>query len=163
VGQQDLSAGRAKPGTIALVIATAALVVDQITKVLAVEGLGSSGSVHLIGDFLQIRVTRNPGAAFSSLQGSGVLIALVAITVAVFVTVLAGAASHRLETVALGLVLGGALGNLTDRIFRGAGVLDGAVVDFIDFSFFPSFNAADSAITIGVGLLVIASFWLRDS
>lgn len=144
----------------ALAVAGVTVAVDQLTKALVVEGIGT-GSAHLIGDFLQLRVTRNPGAAFSSLQGWGVLIAIVAVSVAIFIFVLAGSAERRIEVTALGLVLGGALGNLVDRIFRGPGVLDGAVVDFVDFSFFPSFNAADSAITIGVGLLVVASLWPR--
>ena len=62
------------------------------------------------------------------------------------------------ETVALGLVLGGAIGNLADRAFRGDGFLDGGVVDFVDFSFFPAFNAAYSAITIGAVLALWFAF-----
>ena len=59
------------------------------------------------------------------------------------------------DAVALGLVLGGAIGNLLDRIFRGDGLLDGRVVDFLDFSFFPAFNVADSAITVGAALALL--------
>lgn len=59
---------------------------------------------------------------------------------------------------ALGLVLGGAVGNLIDRLFRGDGFLDGGVVDFIDFSFFATFNVADACVTIGVILLLFATF-----
>jgi signal peptidase II len=62
------------------------------------------------------------------------------------------------ETVALGLVMGGALGNLIDRVFRGSGLLDGAVIDWVDFSFFPAFNVADSAISIGAALAVLFAF-----
>jgi signal peptidase II len=61
----------------------------------------------------------------------------------------------------LGLVLGGAIGNLIDRIFRGPGLLDGEVVDFIDFDFFPTFNVADSAITIGAVLAVLLAIRQR--
>ena len=62
------------------------------------------------------------------------------------------------EAVAIGLVLGGAVGNLLDRVFRGDGWLDGKVIDFIDFNFFPTFNVADSAITIGAILAVLLAF-----
>jgi len=72
-----------------------------------------------------------------------------------------GDASRRLEALALGLVLGGAVGNLADRVFRGSGLLDGAVVDFIDFKSFPTFNVADMAINVGVFLLLVAAFWKR--
>ena len=75
---------------------------------------------------------------------------------------LLGESSRRVEAVALGMVLGGAIGNLVDRVFRGDGLLDGAVVDFIDFSFFPTFNVADAAINIGVALLLIATFVKRS-
>ncbi len=75
-----------------------------------------------------------------------------------FIFALAGKVERRREVAALALVLGGALGNLIDRIFRGDGLLDGGVVDFIDLSFFPAFNVADSAITIGAGLALLYAF-----
>lgn len=87
---------------------------------------------------------------------------MIAIGVAVMIFYMLGDASRRIEALALGLVLGGALGNLIDRIFRGSGLLDGAVVDFIDFSFFATFNVADMAINIGVLVLLIAVFWKRS-
>ncbi len=73
-----------------------------------------------------------------------------------------GDASRRIEAVALGLVLGGAVGNFIDRAVRGDGLLDGAVVDFIDFSFFATFNVADIAVNAGVVLLLVAAFWRRS-
>jgi len=129
--------------------------VDQLTKVWAVAAL-SDGPIVLIDGFLQLRLTRNPGAAFSSFTGGGAFLAVIAAIVAVAIGFLLPLIEERLERVALALVMGGALGNFTDRIFRGDGFLDGAVVDFIDFSFFPTFNAADSAISIGVVLMLLS-------
>lgn len=70
---------------------------------------------------------------------------------------------RRSEALALGAVMGGALGNFVDRVFRGEGFLDGAVIDFIDFSFWPTFNVADSGITLGVIALLILSFFTGAS
>jgi signal peptidase II len=140
-------------------VAAAIVLVDQATKVLMVEWL-DGGSRDLIGEFLQFRVTRNPGSAFSLFTGGGQIIAVIAIVIAIGVVVALPRMPRRIERIALAMVMGGALGNLTDRVFRGDGVLDGAVIDFIDFSFFPSFNVADSCITIGVALLMISGFFL---
>ena len=111
----------------------------------------------MIGDLLQLRLTRNSGAAFSSLQGLGPLIGVAAVGVIGLVFIMIHHVPRRFEVVGLGLVLGGAAGNLLDRIFRGDGFLDGAVVDWIDPSFFPTFNVADSAITIGVAVLLVGA------
>lgn len=115
-------------------------------------------SFSLIGDFLALRLTRNPGAAFSSFQGGGPLLAVVAVVMAVVIVLALRSVERRAEAIALGAVMGGALGNLVDRLFRGDGLLDGHVVDFIDFSFWPTFNVADSAITLGVVALLVLSF-----
>jgi signal peptidase II len=103
----------------------------------------------------------NSGAAFSLLEGFGSIIALIAIAAAVFIFLLAVQVDSKGEIIALGLVLGGALGNLTDRVFRGDGFLDGGVIDFVDFSFFPAFNVADSAITVGAALALWFAFIRR--
>lgn len=87
---------------------------------------------------------------------------MIVIGVVVMIFYVLGDASRRIEAVALGLVLGGAVGNLIDRVLRGAGLLDGAVVDFIDFSFFATFNVADIAVNVGVLLLFVAAFWKRS-
>lgn len=145
---------RARP--LATSIAAGTVVVDQVTKVWAVAAV-EDDPIRLIGDVLRLRVTRNSGAAFSSLQGLGPLIGIVVVGVVALIFVLLHRAPRTIEIVGLGLVLGGALGNLMDRIFRGGGFLDGAVVDWIDPSFFPAFNAADSAITIGAVLLLLSS------
>lgn len=134
--------------------------VDQLTKWWAVNEL-ADGPIVLIDDFLQLRLLFNTGASFSILTNAGPILAIVAFGVIGLIVYVLGEASHRVEAVALGLVLGGAIGNLIDRLFRGDGFLDGAVVDFIDFSFFATFNVADAAINVGVALLLIAVFLLR--
>lgn len=145
---------------VALVAGAAVVVADQLTKWWVVATLPGSPIV-LIEDFLQLRYLTNKGAAFSMLEGAGSIIALVAIAAIVFIVVVAGGLDIRREAVALGLVLGGAAGNLLDRVFRGEGLLDGGVVDFIDFSFFPAFNVADSAITVGAALALLFAFLHR--
>ena len=141
-----------------LAVATAAIVIliDQATKIWAVAAL-DDGPIQVFGDVLRLRLTRNTGAAFSSLQGLGPLIGIAAVGVIGLVFVMVHHVPRRFEVAGLGMVLGGAFGNLLDRIFRGTGFLDGAVVDWIDPSFFPTFNGADSAITIGVAVLLIGA------
>lgn len=137
-------------------LAVLVIAADQVTKWLAVTGL-DDGPVILIEGFLRLSLSRNPGAAFSILQGSGVALGVVALGTSAFVGYLITTVDRPLELAALGLVLGGALGNFIDRLTRGDGTLDGSVIDFIDFDFFPSFNVADSAITIGVALVIIGA------
>lgn len=143
-----------KPLHLSAAAAAGVLTLDQLTKWWASEAL-QGAPVVLIDGFLELRYLENTGAAFSLLEGAGPLIALAALAIIGFVMVLMRRIEARPEAVALGLVMGGALGNLTDRVFGGPGLLDGGVVDFVDFSFFPAFNLADSAITIGAGLLIV--------
>ncbi len=135
-------------------IAVAASVVafDQATKALVVAALDQGDPLELIPGFFQIAHIRNPGAAFGLLRGAGSYLALGAVAAAVVITLVIRRVERRYDAVALGLVLGGAVGNLIDRVVRGDGLLDGRVVDFLDFSFFPAFNVADSAITVGAAL-----------
>lgn len=148
------------PRRLALGVAAIIIAFDQATKAWVVAAL-SDGPVVLIDGFLQFRLVRNPGAAFSLLRGAGSLIALAAIAAAILIVLMVRRMETRFEAAALGLVLGGAIGNLIDRIFRGPGLLDGKVVDFIDFDFFPTFNVADSAITIGAALAVLLAIRQR--
>lgn len=140
---------------VALTVAAGVLAVDQLVKWWVVATLPGEPIV-LIDGFLNLRYVTNFGAAFSMLEGFGSIIALIAIAAAVLIFLVAVRVDSTGEALALGLVLGGALGNLADRAFRGDGFLDGGVVDFVDFSFFPAFNVADSAITIGAAL----ALWL---
>ncbi len=144
----------------ALTVAAAVIAVDQLVKWWAVATLPGK-PVVLVEGFLKFRFVSNSGAAFSLLDGFGSVIGLIAIAAAVFIFLVAVKVDSTGETVALGLVLGGAVGNLVDRAFRGDGFLDGGVVDFVDFSFFPAFNVADSAITVGAILALWFAFRSR--
>jgi signal peptidase II len=149
VGAPHLTARRT-----AVLLALGVVVLDQITKSWVVT---LDEPIHLIGDFLQLRVSRNSGAAFSSFTGGGRFIAVIAVVVIGLLAVFIGRSQRTVEIVTMGAILGGAAGNLLDRIFRGSGVFDGKVVDWIDFSFFPSFNVADSALTIGIVVLMLVA------
>ena len=140
-------------------VAVATVVLDQLTKIWAVADL-SDGPISVIGDFLQFKLTRNPGAAFSSFQDGGPVLGLVAVVMTIVILFALSSTERRSEAILLGAVMGGALGNFVDRVFRGEGFLDGAVIDFIAFSFWPTFNVADSAITVGVVALLVMSFFL---
>ncbi|MCP3997870.1 MAG: signal peptidase II [bacterium] len=144
---------------LALAVAAVVLLIDQLSKNWARDTYGDSAPGEIIGTWLRFTYRKNPGAAFSSFTGSGQLIGLVAIGVALFLVYLIGNASRRAELLALGLILGGALGNLCDRVFRGEGFLDGAVVDWIDWWFIPTFNIADASLNIGVAVLLFAALF----
>lgn len=132
------------------------VVVDQLAKWWAVNALADR-PIDLIDHTVGLRLLFNTGASFSIMPSAGPLLAIVALGIVAMIVYALGDASKRLEAIALGLVLGGAVGNLADRVFRGEGLLDGAVVDFIDVSLF-TFNVADAAINVGVALLLLAVF-----
>ncbi len=134
-------------------IVVAVVALDQATKAWATSGL-RDGPVSIIGSTVEFQLARNTGSAFSLFQTVTPLLAVVAVVlVAVLVRAL-DRTGDRVVLVALALVLGGALGNVADRLFRSPGFLHGAVVDFIKVGGWPTFNVADSAITIGAVLLV---------
>lgn len=136
-------------------IVAAVVLLDQITKTLAVDHL-ADGPAEIIGTDVQLRLSHNPGGAFSLFQGFTPLLAILAAVIAVVLVRAVRHADDTLSIVALALVLGGALGNLVDRVFRSPGFLEGEVVDFISVGSFPTFNVADSAITIGAILLIVS-------
>jgi signal peptidase II len=129
---------------------------DQATKSWAVTAL-ADGPHHLIGDTVEFELTRNGGSAFSRFQGMTPILAVGAIIVTIVLVRVLRATTDRVLVLALTLVLGGALGNLADRIFRAPGFLRGHVVDFVAVGWWPVFNIADSCITIGGVLLVLRS------
>lgn len=135
----------------------AAWALDLVTKVWAAASL-TERTIALFGGRLLLRESRNTGAAFSIGTGRTVLITLIGIVVVTVILVHVRTATSRVTAVAWGLLTGGAVGNLTDRLLRDPGPLRGGVVDWIDLGWFPSFNAADSAITVGVALLLFLSF-----
>jgi signal peptidase II len=137
------------------------VLVDQLTKAWVVATL-ADGPKSIIGDTVELRLSRNPGGAFSLLTGFTPLLAVLAVIVAIVLVRVAQRMTDTVMVVALSLVLGGAVGNLLDRLFRAPGFLRGEVVDFIRVGAFPSFNVADSAITIGAILLVIWGWRDRD-
>ena len=137
------------------------VVLDQVTKGLVVEHLADE-PLSIIGDSVEFRLSRNPGGAFSILTGFTPLLAVLAAIVAIILVRVAQRAKDPVMVVALSLVLGGALGNLADRVFRAPGFVRGEVVDFVRVGAFPSFNVADSAITIGAVLLLVWGWRDRD-
>lgn len=137
----------------ATVLAVVVLVIglDQATKTWAENAL-KKGPIDLIGP-VKLELTFNSGFSFSIGQGHPLIITIAAVVIAVAVGVYALVTPSRLKRIAASLVVGGALGNLADRVFRHN---HGAVIDFIRFPHWPIFNLADSAITVGVVLLLIA-------
>ncbi len=156
----DARPRRVAPRWLAPVIVAAVVVADQLTKVWVVAAL-SDGPQSIVGDDVELRLVRNSGGAFSLFTGATFLLATVAVILSVVLVRTVRRTRDLLTVVSLSLILGGALGNLCDRVFRAPGVLRGHVVDFVRVGSFPSFNVADSAITIGAILLVVASF--RDT
>ena len=147
------------PRRIRLFATVAAVVyaIDVASKMVVVRDLSGHEPISMLGGLLTLRLTRNPGAAFSTATGYTVLLTLVAIGVVICVTRLAARLGSTGWAVALGLLLGGALGNLTDRIFRSPGPLRGHVVDFLELPHWPIFNLADSAIVLGAALITLQS------
>ncbi|MFI5618455.1 signal peptidase II [Streptomyces sp. NPDC051567] len=141
-----------------LVVATFAYLLDLGTKMLVVAFLEHRPPIDVIGDLLRFEAVRNPGAAFGFGEAFTIIFTCIAATVIVVIIRLARKLYSLPWAIALGLLLGGALGNLTDRIFRSPGVFRGAVVDFIAPAHFAVFNLADSAIVCGGILIVLLSF-----
>jgi signal peptidase II len=140
-------------------VAAGVVALDIVTKQWAMAGL-HDGPVVLFGN-VRLALTRNKAAAFG-LGGAFVPFLAVGALVLVLVMVGTGTATEKaLVALALGLILGGAFGNVIDRIFRSPGFLRGSVVDFVDLGFWPVFNLADSAITCGCVLLLWAS-WVKE-
>lgn len=138
------------------VVAATVVLADQVTKSLAVSHL-SNHSVHIAGP-LAFRLAYNSGAAFSIGTGLTGLVVVVAIVLVGVLVWFARRVPTALGAVGVGLVLGGAVGNLADRLFRGH---HGAVVDFIYTRYWPTFNVADAAITCGC--VIVALTLLRSS
>lgn len=144
----------------AAAIAGAVVTADQLTKRYA--ALQFDGSpVDVIPGFFGFTFTENPGAAFSLFQNGGAVMGVAAIVVTGIVLWTLRIDRPSLEVIALGLVIGGALGNLTNRIFRGDGFLDGSVIDWVNLWFIPTFNIADASVTVAVVLLLIQAWRTR--
>ena len=138
-------------------IAWTVWLVDFATKVWALNNLSASNPTKIIGDFLQLTLIRNSGAAFSLAQGATIIFTFFAIFVVGAIAYFAPRITSRGWSVVLGLALGGVLGNLSDRIFRSPGYFTGHVIDWIELTHWPVFNVADTAIVVAAGIAVILS------
>jgi signal peptidase II len=137
-------------------VAALILAADIVSKALVVAHLTPGEPVHLLGNVLMLWLTRNPGAAFSVGTGETIVFTVIAFGVVVYIARTARKLYSLGWAVALGLLLGGAMGNLGDRIFRAPGLFRGDVVDWIAVTrYYPIFNLADSAIVCGGILTVI--------
>jgi signal peptidase II len=139
-------------------VALAAYAVDLGTKVLAVEHLTGGPDRQLVGQLLVLHLTRNPGAAFSTGTEYTVLLSCVAILALGVVLHLGRRVGSPLWAVALGLLLAGVAGNLTDRLFRAPGPLRGHVIDFLMLPNWPVFNVADMCINVAAVLILVQAF-----
>ena len=145
--RQASSTGPARLAVAAGVVAVVVLA-DQLTKWWAVDRL-ASGPVHVVWR-LDLALSLNTGSAFSLFAGATPVLVVIAVALVAVLVVLVWRAPSLGRAAVLGLILGGALGNLADRFFRGD---HGAVVDFVEFHFWPTFNVADACITVGCILL----------
>lgn len=149
------------------IVAVVAYVVDLVTKIIVTGTLEGAAPIRLLGGAVYLQLLRNPNAAFGMDLGGTWILAVVAMVVVAAIVWFARKLRSAGWAVGLGLILAGALGNLTDRLFRAPAPLHGHVVDFVSVfapngEFFPVFNAADSAITIGGCLIVLLAVLGRD-
>jgi lipoprotein signal peptidase len=140
---------------ILFVIAAAVLALDIASKAIVVATLSDRAPVRVLGGLLTLRESRNSGAAFSIGTSMTVVFTLIAVGVIVFIVRTSRRIYSLSWAIALGLLLGGAMGNLADRIFRAPGPFRGWVVDWIELPHWPVFNLADSAIVCGGVLMVL--------
>ena len=147
------AASRPRRVGVLLGVAVFVIAADVISKAIVVSRLANRPPVHVLGDFLELVLTRNSGAAFNI--GTSMTIVFTAIAAGVVIYILRAARNlHSIWwAIALGLLLGGATGNLLDRIFRAPGPFVGHVVDWIQLPHWPVFNLADSSVVCG-GILV---------
>lgn len=140
------------------VVAAVLYAVDQISKWQAEKHLEGRADVPVVGDLLQLRLVYNPGAAFSLGTEYTVVLSCVAMIAAVAVLWFSRRLGSTVWAVALGFLMAGVCGNLTDRLFRDPGPLRGHVVDFLMLPNFPIFNVADICINVAAGLILIQAF-----
>jgi signal peptidase II len=140
----------------AAALALTVVAIDHLTKFAVVRALAEGESRPIIGDILRLSHIRNSGAAFGTLKGFGGILVLAAMVGVVAFALIIVRNPEPVTAIGAGLVAGGAAGNLIDRILR-----PGGVVDFVDFRFWPAFNVADTAISIGAILLLLTGFRMR--
>jgi signal peptidase II len=139
-------------------VAVVAYAVDLGTKLLAVARLSPDEPRDVVGGLLRLDLVRNPGAAFSTGTSYTLVLSVIAVIAAGVVIRFGRRLGDRTWAVALGLLLAGVCGNLTDRVFREPGFLRGHVVDFLEFPHWPVFNVADMLIDAAVVLIVVQTW-----
>jgi signal peptidase II len=139
-------------------VAVTMYAVDVISKIIAVDRLDGRPDVEIVGDFFVLHLVRNPGAAFSTGTGYTQVFSCLAIAAVVVILVLARRIGSLGWAFALGFLLAGVAGNLTDRLVREPAPLRGHVIDFFMLPHWPVFNVADICIDIAAGLILIQVF-----
>ena len=139
---------RVRTSRVGIGAAAAVLILDILTKGWAVSALSDGRDIHIFWT-LHFALTHNEGMAFSTGTNVGPFIGMLAIVVIAILIFTLRKQSSVISLVATGCIIGGAIGNVLDRVFRGSGFMDGAVVDFIDFRWWPVFNVADIGIVCG--------------
>jgi signal peptidase II len=130
---------------------------DLASKIWAVNNLSARNPVEIIGSFFQLTLVRNPGAAFSFATGATILFTCIAAAAVIAIIFYSRKLTSQGWATTLGLLLGGVLGNLTDRLFRSPGFLKGEVIDWLELTHWPVFNLADSAIVVAAFLAIVLS------
>lgn len=133
------------------------ILIDLATKIWAVARLENQSDIKVIGEFLKFSFVRNPGAAFSFGTSVTWVFTLIAIAVSIAILLISKTVTNKPWAIALGGLLGGAVGNLIDRIFRSPEVFQGHVVDFISVPNYPMFNLSDSAVVLSAIAMVVLS------
>lgn len=141
-----------------MAIVVIALVIDQVSKMIAIETLADRAPIELIPGFLSLTLVFNPGAAFGMGSSMTIVLTLVALVVCVVVARIARKLRDGFWAVALALLLAGALGNLIDRIFRAPAPFRGHVVDFLNYNGWFVGNLADVALTIAAAMMIIRTW-----
>lgn len=154
-------AGRSRRGLV-LGVAAGWLSLDVVSKIAVVASLTPGRPVEVVGGLVRLDLLRNPGSAFSLATGYTAVLSLVAVAVVAVVVRISGRLRSSVWALAFGLLLGGALGNLSDRVFREPGFLRGHVVDFIALPYWPVFNVADTGISVAAALIVVLSLLGRS-
>ncbi|MEE3063090.1 MAG: signal peptidase II [Actinomycetota bacterium] len=164
VAEPEAPAPPSAPRRLRLLLSVAAVVLalDVVTKVLAVRLLPPGQPVSIIGDTVTWTLVRNSGAAFSMATGYTWMLTLIATGVVLGIFWMGRRLVSPWWAVGLGMILGGATGNLVDRFFRAPGPLRGHVVDFLSIGWWPVFNVADPAVVGGAILLVVLSVFGFD-
>ena len=149
---------RARASLLFAGVAAVAYTADLLSKLWAVSRLHDGTDVHVVGNLLVLHLTRNPGAAFSTGTGHTAVFSFLALAAVLVVLWLSRRLGSLAWAVALGLLLAGVAGNLTDRIFREPGPLRGHVVDFVMLPHWPVFNVADMCINVAAVLILVQAF-----